>query len=104
MASEKDPFRDKLEKKERAEEDVYFRARDQALIERMRNEKETVRSAGGMRCPKDGQPLVPFELVGVTVEECPSCKGMWLDQSEFETVAQRERDSWLGRLFFAPRR
>ena len=43
-------------------------------------------------------------LHGVTVEECPTCHGTWLDANELETVAQRERDSWLGRLFYRPRR
>lgn len=105
MASDKDVLGDQLEKKERAEEDLYFKERDQALLERLRKEKSApAPDAALLRCPKDGTALVPFELVGVTVEECPTCKGMWLDRGEFETIAQHERDSWLGRLFYTPRR
>ena len=105
MTSEKDTLGEKLEKKERAEEDLYFKERDQVLLERLRKEKAApAPDATLLRCPKAGTSLVPFKLVGVTVEECPTCKGIWLDHGEFETIAQRERDSWLARVFFAPRR
>ena len=102
MVSEKDPLGDKLHRKERAEEERYFQEREKALVERLRKQREDVPAEP--RCPRDGGPLVARELLGVTVEECPTCQGTWLDRGELETVARREHDSWLGRLFFAPRR
>ncbi len=54
-------------------------------------------------CPKDGSRLMTTDHYGVTVEECPSCHGMWLDAGELEKIASRERDSWLGRIFLRPR-
>ena len=105
MASEKDPLGDKLRKKEHAEEERYFQEREKALVERLRKQQEAAQAPRGEpRCPRDGQPLVARELLGVTIEQCPTCQGTWLDHGELETVARREHDSWLGRLFYGPRR
>jgi len=105
MVDEKDRFGEKLHQKEKAEEDRFFAARDQALLEKLRREKTAaqlaeLRELAHMRCPKCGDGLATVEHHGVRVEECPACHGMWLDQGELEQLAHRERDSWLGRLFF----
>ena len=109
MPDEKDRLGDKLRKKEKAEEDRFFAERDKALIEKLRREKSTAeqattRDAARMRCPKCGERLASVQHLGVTVDECPSCHGMWFDQGELETLAARERDSWLGRFVFRPKR
>jgi hypothetical protein len=109
MVDEKDRLGDKLRQKEKAEEDRFFAERDKALIEKLRREKSTidveqVRELTRMRCPKDGTRLDTVDHLGVTLEECPSCHGMWLDKGELETLASRERDSWLGRFFHRPKR
>ena len=105
MASEKDPLGDKLRKKEHAEEERFIQEREKALLERLRKQGENAAAAPvEPRCPRDAGLLVARELLGVTVQECPKCEGTWLDRGELETVARREHDSWLGRLFFAPRR
>jgi len=105
MADDKDRFGDKLRDKERAEEDLYFNRRDEALLEKMRQQKAGATVATGtMRCPKDGAALVAVDHHGVSVEECPTCGGMWLNKGELETVAKREKDSWLGRLVYGPRK
>ena len=98
MADEKDPLGERLKEKERAEEERYFRQREKEAIERLRQKQST--TEGHMTCPKDGTPLQTVSQFGVTVEECPTCRGMWLDPGELETIAKRERDSWLSRLFF----
>ncbi len=103
MIDEKDRLGDKLKEKEQAEEDRFFRQRDQEAIERLRQQKETAVTTGTCQCPKDGTALVKVEHHGVNVEECPKCHGVWLDPGECELLAQRERDSWLGRLFYRPR-
>ena len=102
MGDEKDRMGDKLRKKEKAEEDRFFAERDKALVEKLRGEQTATTSQP--LCPKDGSRLTTADEHGVTVERCPSCHGMWLDAGEFEKIAQRERDSWLGRLFFRPAR
>jgi uncharacterized protein len=101
MAEDKDRLGDKLRDKERAEEDRYFAERDRAALAKLRAAGAgEVEAEQRMRCPMDGARLVETKLHGVTVEECPSCRGMWIDAGELERVAQRERDSWLGRYFF----
>jgi len=108
MPDEKDRLGDKLRQKEKAEEDRFFAERDKALIEKLRREKSTsdleqIRELARMRCPKCGERLTTVQHLGVTVEECPSCHGMWLDKGELQTLAGRERDSWLGRFFHRPK-
>ncbi len=107
MVDEKDRFGDKLKAKEKAEEDRFFKERDKVALERLRQERGTAgqqaRSGAPVSCPKDGSPLASVEHLGVTVEECPKCNGMWVDKGQLQTLAARERDSWLGRFFYRPR-
>jgi ribosomal protein L37AE/L43A len=97
---EKDPVGDKLRDKEKAEEDRYFAQRDRELVEKMKKEhgEAASQAAALMHCPKCATKLVTVTQHDVTVEECPSCKGMWLDRGELETLAKRENEGWVGRL------
>jgi hypothetical protein len=105
MADDKDRFGNKLHDKERGEEGRYFSERDRALIEKLKQQKAgAVEQAASMRCPKDGTALASVDHHGVMVEECPKCGGLWFDKGELETIAKREKDSWLGRLVFGPRK
>jgi len=104
MADDKDRLGDKLRDKERGEEDRYFIQRDKALLEKLKQQQAGAAEPAGMRCPKDGTALASIDQHGVTVEECPKCGGLWFDKGEVETVAKREKDSWLGRLVFGPRK
>jgi hypothetical protein len=108
MTDEKDRFGEKLRQKEKGEEERFFAERDKAAVEKLRQEKASAAEAAArqqalMRCPKDGDLLASVQDHGVTFERCPTCHGMWLDQGELEQLANRERDSWLGRLFYRPR-
>lgn len=99
---EKDRLGTKLRDKERAEEDRYFAQRDRELIEKLKQqqlaaEEAAARQQALMRCPKCGTQLHTVEYHGVTVEECPSCQGMWLDKGELTTLAQRENEGWFTR-------
>jgi hypothetical protein len=109
MADEKDRLGEKLRDKRKADEERFFAERDKALVEKLKREKteaqlKEIRELAHMRCPKCGDQLATLEHHGVTVEECPNCRGMWLDQGELETIAGRENDSWLGRFFSRPKR
>lgn len=97
---EKDRLGGKLREREKAEEDRYFAERDKELLEKMKQQQAEAQEAKEalMRCPKCGTKLSTVEHHEVTVEECPSCQGMWLDRGELEILAQRENEGWLSRL------
>ena len=100
---EKNRLGEKLREKEKAEEDRYFAERDRELLAKLKRqqsgtEEATLRQQALMRCPKCGEKLVSLQHHEVTVEECPSCQGMWLDRGELEILAQRENESWLARF------
>jgi len=102
---ERDRFGDKLRQKEKADEDRFFAERDKAALEKLRQQPaasdvEQVQ----MRCPKCGERLANVDEHGVTVAECPAGHGLWVDHQQLETIARRERDSWIGRFFFRPKR
>lgn len=100
----KDRLGDKLRDAERGKEDQYFAERDRKLIEQMRRAKvgatETVaREAAHMHCPKCGARLETRNVRGVSVDECPSCHGMWLAHGELEQLQrhEREEEGWIAR-------
>ena len=101
-ADEKDRLGEKLRNAERAREDQYFAERDRELVERLRREKENttapaLKDAASLHCPKCGTDLQSRTLRGVTVDECPACRGMWLDQGELEKIGREETDGWIAR-------
>ena len=102
VTDEKDRLGEKLRDAERAREDVYFAKRDRELLEKMRRTKEgeaeeSLKEAAIARCPKCGTRLATHELHGVTVDACPGCHGMWLDQGELEELGRREKEGWIAR-------
>jgi hypothetical protein len=101
MEDDKDRLREKLDQKKKGDEERFFAEREKAAIERLRRQNA---AAQERRCPKDGAVLERVREHGVTIDECPTCRGVWLDRGELETIAARERDSWLGRVFLRLRR
>jgi len=100
--SEKDRLGDKLRQAERGREDQYFAERDRQLVEQLRRARaeeaeEQVKEAAQMRCPKCGSRLAQRRLRGVSVEECPSCHGVWLDEGELQQIASTETEGWIAR-------
>jgi len=99
---------ERLQEKERAEEDVFFRRRDRELLRQIstatgQRQRAYVRELTRMRCPECGRPLVNVRHLGVSIDECPEQHGMWLTDDERHTLAERERHSWLSRYLYAPR-
>jgi uncharacterized protein len=43
-----------------------------------------------MDCPVCGERLKEIERSGVTIDICPSCKGIWLDRGEIDKLIQAE--------------
>ena len=46
-----------------------------------------------MNCPRDKTPLKVRTHRGIEVDECPACKGMWLDHHELDDLEDRAFDS-----------
>jgi len=104
MVDAKDRLGKRLKEKEKGEEDRYFSAKEREAIARLkvRKEADVVPEARG-HCPRCGATLNPVQIHGVEVMQCPVDCGTWLDKGALEVVAQREHDSWLGRLFYGPK-
>ncbi len=49
-------------------------------------EKRRLKELHWMHCPKCGQQLAVEHYETVEVDVCPSCKGIWLDANELETI------------------
>jgi Zn-finger nucleic acid-binding protein len=35
--------------------------------------------------------LMEIEFKGIKIDECPSCRGMWLDSGEFDSIAKIQK-------------
>jgi uncharacterized protein len=51
-------------------------------------EKQRLKEAHWMHCPKCGQQLAAEICGGVEIDVCPSCKGVWLDQGELGSIVE----------------
>ena len=104
MGDAKDRLGERLREKQKGEEDRYFGAKEREAIARLkvRKEADVVPEARG-HCPRCGAKLKATKVHGVEVLQCPTDCGTWLDKGELQVVAQREHDSWLGRLFYSPK-
>src|SRR4029453_8336741 len=102
--ADKDRLGKRLREREQGEEERYFGEVEREKIARLKKAQslDVVEAALG-HCPRCGTALNPIKLHGVEALECPKDCGHWLDKGELETVARREHDSWLRRLFYQPR-
>lgn len=39
-----------------------------------------------MKCAACGEPMIVLELAGIEIDNCPACKGIWLDSGELELL------------------
>lgn len=104
----RDPLLEKLELRERAEENVYFAHLDRIRIAKLREMNDEtrgreIRELVAMRCPECGAPLRRMTRHGVTVEQCPADHGLWMTEVERRTLAERERYSWIRRYLYRPK-
>ncbi len=42
-----------------------------------------------MLCPIDGETLKMSERVGIEIDYCPKCRGVWLDRGELDKIIDR---------------
>lgn len=92
---EKDGWGDKLRAAEKAREDLYFAKIDEQLLEKIRadeaRKKKSASAAPAARdlgqCPRCEEPLRAGLWRELPIEFCPSCRGLWLDQSDLIDLA-----------------
>ncbi len=87
-----------------AEEEYFLRREAEALrkaaaearakIEQA--EKDRLRALHYMKCPKCGMDLQEVTIVDLKVDKCFGCEGVWLDDTEMETLTRKE--GLLGRI------
>lgn len=53
-------------------------------------EKRQLKELHWMHCPKCGQELATENYGPVEIDLCPSCRGLWLDANELETIVASE--------------
>jgi len=49
-------------------------------------EKLQLKELHWMHCPKCGQKLATENYRAVEIDLCPSCRGLWLDANDLETI------------------
>lgn len=85
-------------------EDEYFARLDAELRKQLREKADEERAARiaaeRNKCPRDGSTLVVKTSNHVTIDQCPTCEGIWLDKGELELLAagNAEHSGFLGSL------
>lgn len=81
-------------------EEVYFRERNDQLIrerrealkrEREAREREQRRQSHWMKCPKCGSDLEEIDHLGILVDRCDHCHGVFFDHGELDLLLQCKR-------------
>lgn len=99
MTDEKDRFGETMRLVERAKEDIYFAERDRELIEKLRARLQKVeKSKADLTCPKCPGKLEAYTFMGIALDRCAACGGIWMDQGELESVLKKAARGPLGSL------
>jgi hypothetical protein len=91
-----------LNESDRSREDDWFRQNEQQMLETARvarlkrqqereagekvEERKRLRDLHYMKCPKCGHDMKAEDVVGVEVDRCTFCEGLYLDAGELEQV------------------
>ena len=92
VENEKDRFGDKLRLVERAEEDIYFAAKDRELIEKLKARLEKLQprpEAPVLACPKCQSKLESYSFMEILLDRCAGCGGIWFDRGELEQIMKK---------------
>jgi Zn-finger nucleic acid-binding protein len=52
----------------------------------------------GLVCPKCGGRMLGYERTGILVEQCETCRGIFLDHGELERLIDVEGGGWSGHV------
>ncbi|WKZ56484.1 MAG: zf-TFIIB domain-containing protein [Bdellovibrionota bacterium] len=88
---------DSWEDRRRAQEEQYFESQNKAALARLQQRKTTATRA----CPVEGQPLEQLTMMGVVIDRCPKCGGVWLDGGELEQIitSSKQSEHWSEKFF-----
>ena len=92
-----------------ARENRWFRENERKLLEQVRREREQrleayreetekedrerLRQAHWMRCPKCGNEMKVEQLEGIEIERCSVCGGMFFEHNELQTLLMRKQEN-----------
>ena len=89
-------------------EEEYFYKANKELIERKRKQldaqraehkKNELKMVHWMCCPKCGHPMEEIEFLGIMVDQCTTCSGIYFDKGEFEILLEsKEQKGFLSSL------
>lgn len=91
-----------------SQEEKYFYELNKELIESRRHKLDAARKqkraneekkAHWMKCPKCGSQLKETTQLGICMEQCSDCRGVFMDVAELETlIATKQSHTFLSRL------
>jgi hypothetical protein len=88
-------------------EEEYFAREEAARLSRLvlekqramaKEERQALKAAHYMHCPKCGMELKTMKLRDVSVERCFGCGGTWLDARELDALVGREGPGLLEKI------
>ena len=82
----------------RIEQEMKEQREEQRKKHASKEQREKLRELHFMKCPKCGTDLMEIDFKSIKIDECSSCRGMWLDAGEFDALAKIEKPV-LERLF-----
>ena len=98
-----------MEKIARQREDEYIARTEYLRLKAIADEREArlkqqerdeLKRLHWMRCPKDGMELIEMEHMGVHVDKCAHCGGLFFDAGELEKAIETnaEKDGFVSRI------
>jgi len=84
----------------RLEREMKEKIKEQMSKQAPKEERESLRKLHFMKCPKCGMDLMEIDFKGMRIDECSTCRGIWLDAGEFDAMAKMDK-TVLQRLFNA---
>ncbi len=89
-----------------AEEEYFKREELRKMRERTettaremaQQDKETLKELHWMHCPKCGLDLTEVEFMGVQIDTCFHCGGMYLDKGEIDKILAHEEPGMLRKM------
>jgi ribosomal protein L37AE/L43A len=101
-------FRTDFKRAGYSQEDAYFYRINRELIDRNRKELDLKRSSvqaaqkeknHWMTCPKCGNKMSEKNVLGIQVEQCQACEGVYFDRAELNTLSDaKERHHFFNAL------
>ncbi|MBM4313824.1 MAG: hypothetical protein FJ122_07870 [Deltaproteobacteria bacterium] len=82
----------------RLEREMKEKIKEQMSKQAPKEERESLRKLHFMKCPKCGMDLMEIDFKGMRIDECSTCRGIWLDAGEFDAMAKMDKPV-LQRLF-----